>query len=384
MTKLKTEASTVADGGPVQGDRPHRWWFTPAFFMLVPVALSFLAWAVLVAWRALGHTSGSWEELTGFSEWATISVRSIVLLLVWYSAVVLIATIGWRLGADKEARAEVVAPTGSFERLYFLLILAFAVVGVVYSYYRIGNAQSILESLTAQTGNDFTNSLSGSTGIETLRYATILAAPISIYLWRKKVIGWAYMVGAVTLLLLNAMIASRLALLMAGFVYVVIWVKTNDPLTRKGSRPARVGIVIAVVLVVFAALTALNYVRNANYYRDAGVTNPISMNLYQMGGDRAVPAQVSLGVSDAVMGGTWEQRGSSFRSMDAVQPTFLQFDKVRKDDSWKGPAIYGYTVSFAVKSPPIRYSRTPMLTTGRGDGWIRSHSTHSRATFSHV
>ncbi len=34
-------------------------------------------------------------------------------------------------------------------------------------------------------------------------------------------------------------------------------------------------------------------------------------------------------------------------SVAAVQPTFLQFNKVAKDDSWKQSSVYGYSVTFA-------------------------------------
>jgi len=107
-------------------------------------------------------------------------------------------------------------------------------------------------------------------------------------------------------------------------------------------------IALAVIAISgFAALTALNYVRNANYYREAGVSNPVEMNLYQTGAYLAVPAQVSLGVSDAVVRGAWEKQGGALSSLGAVQPTFLQFNKVAKDDSWKQASVYGYSVAFA-------------------------------------
>jgi hypothetical protein len=104
---------------------------------------------------------------------------------------------------------------------------------------------------------------------------------------------------------------------------------------------------LVIFVVGFSTLATLNYFRNANYYRDAGVTNPAAMNLYQMGSYLAVPAQVSVGVSDAVMSGAWENTGNPVSSFDAVQPTFLQFGKIRKDDAWKGADYYGYSVKFA-------------------------------------
>lgn len=82
-----------------------------------------------------------------------------------------------------------------FERRYFFLILAAGAVGVGYSFMKVGGPSAIVASLSEQTANDFSNALSGFAGPQTLRYATILAAPIGVYLWRKKVIGWPYMVA---------------------------------------------------------------------------------------------------------------------------------------------------------------------------------------------
>lgn len=105
--------------------------------------------------------------------------------------------------------------------------------------------------------------------------------------------------------------------------------------------------IIAIAIVGFAVLGALNYFRNANYYRDAGVSNPAAMNLYQMGAYLAVPAQVSIGVSDAVMSGAWHVPSTPAHALTAIEPTFLQFEKVSKDDSWKRASVFGYSVKFA-------------------------------------
>jgi hypothetical protein len=135
---------------------------------------------------------------------------------------------------------------------------------------------------------------------------------------------------------------------MSCVVYLAAWVRSRRPRPLTGASPIRTAVtVVLIMLAGFAVLTALNYVRNANYYRDAGVTNPVAMNMYQSGAYLAVPAQVSLGVSDAVATGAWEKTGSASASLDAVKPTFLQFNKVAKDDSWKQASVYGYSVSFA-------------------------------------
>jgi hypothetical protein len=329
---------------------PRRWWFTPAVFILTPVVMSFTMWTLLAVWIANGDTAGLWEKLAGFSEPATPSVPGIALLVLFYAAVVSVAVLGFRLGSGGTPNAKIVARTStvSFERRYFLMITAVAAVGVGYCYFKIASSSSILDSLSSQEGNAFTNSLSGSAGLETFRYATILAAPVGIHLWQKKVIAWPFMVVAVTLLLMDSMIAHRLAILMASFVYLVIWVKKSDSAPRKKPRSAarRWLAVAAIFLIGFTLLGALNFFRNANYYREAGVTNPAAMNFYQMGAYLGVPAQVSIGVSEAIMRGDWEERGNLSNSTNAVQPTFLQFDKVSKDDSWKGAEVYGYSATF--------------------------------------
>lgn len=329
---------------------PRRWWFTPAVFILTPVLGSFTMWTLLAFWMVYGDTAGLWEKLAGFSDPSTASVQGIALLVLFYTAVVSVAVLGFRLGSGGTPKARVVARTStvSFERRYFLMITAVAAVGVGYCYFKIASSASILDSLSSQEGNAFTNSLSGSAGLETFRYATILAAPVGIHLWQKKVIAWPYMVVAVTLLLMDSMIAHRLAILMASFVYLVIWVKKSDSSPRRKPRPAvqRWLAVAAIFLIGFTVLGALNFFRNANYYREAGVTNPAAMNFYQMGAYLGVPAQVSIGVSGAIMRGDWKEPGDLSNSSNAVQPTFLQFDKVKKDDSWKGADFYAYSAKF--------------------------------------
>lgn len=324
-------------------------WFSPGVLILAPVAMSFLAWWVLTAGEHLGQPHSMSEALTGFSVPAAVSAPGIALLLLWYCAIVLVSMVGFWLGTHRSRPAVGDERTNTtwFERRYFFLLLSAGAVGVGYSFMKVGGLGAIVDSLSEQTANDFSNALSGFAGLQTLRYATILAAPIGVYLWRKKVVGWPYMVAGVLLLVANSMIASRLSLMMACAVYLAAWVRGREPRAAGASR-ARVWIALAlIVLTGFGVLTMLNYVRNANYYREAGVSNPVAMNVYQTGAYLAVPAQISLGVSDAVARGAWENEGGAGSSLAAVQPTFLQFNKVAKDDSWKQESVYGFSVTFA-------------------------------------
>ena len=347
---LTTEATTAV-GPPAQETSSPAPWFSPALFILAPVGASFGAWAILGGLDVLGYAGWSWEKLAGFPEPAPLTLRSVVLLVFWYGAVVSMSMIAWRLGTRSQPRPGTVELTSSvvFERRYFYVILLAASVGIGYAFYQIGSPLAIIESLSEQTGNDLYKSLSNTASPVTLRYSTILAAPVGFYLWRKKAIAWPYMVLAVVLLLMNAMLAHRLSLLMAAVVYLAIWArqrgkKTSIPPKRKMNRWVAI---VTIAVLGFSLLTALNYFRNANYYRDAGVSNPVAMNLYQMGAYLAVPAQVSIGVSDAIMRGAWEVESDPIEALTAIQPTFLQFEKVSKDDSWKRASVFGYSVKFA-------------------------------------
>lgn len=346
---LTTDRYAPATTGDEETFVPVKW-FTPAVFILAPVGASFGAWVVLGGLYLLGYAGGSWERLAGFSEPANLTLRSVVLLAFWYGAVVSLSMLGWRLGTRSRPRAITVELTASpmFERRYFFVILLAATVGIGYSLYQIGSPLSIIASLSAQTGNDLYSSLSNTASPTTLRYSTILAAPIGVYLWRRKLLAWPFMVLAVALLLMNAMLAHRLSLLMATVVYLAMWVRQRKTTRRSSAKSSNRWIaIIAIAIVGFALLGALNYFRNANYYRDAGVSNPAAMNLYQMGAYLAVPAQVSIGVSDAVMSGAWHVPSDPVAALTAIEPTFLQFEKVSKDNSWKRASVFGYSVKFA-------------------------------------
>lgn len=348
-------ASSVRHGPPHRASvSAYPRWLAPAFLILGPTVLSFLAWAVLIGWCAAGQCpAGSWMELRGFLQPAALSIPGVILLLVWYAAVVVAATIGWRVGLDSPASPDLVERTGlvAFERRFFLVVLVVAVAGVGISYATIAGSTSIVDSLAGQTGNSFSQALPNAAGPTTLRYAAILAAPIGVYLWQKKAIGFAYAGLAVVLLLLNGLIASRLSVLMAVVVYVLIRVsqrvRSGADRQRASRGTTRWWPVAVVALVLFGLLTVMNLFRNGNYYREHGVSNPVTMNLYQMGSYLAVPAQVSLGVSDAIMDGRFDVPGDVVESYSAALPSFLLLPTEAPDKSEIAQSRYGYTVSFS-------------------------------------
>lgn len=326
---------------------PTPWWFNPAVFILVPVATSFTVWALVVISGVLPRFPPAiGTKLMGFVTPAPVSVAGVVLLATFYGFLVWMAMLGWAVGGAAADRVAARRPAPEIsERRYFYLVLAVAAVGVGFCYATVASRRSIIGALSSQTGNQLYDSLPQNAGVQTLRYACILAAPLGVYLWRKGAVGFPAMAVAVTLLCLNALLSSRLSLIMASTVYLTIWVRTRKPRRPNGPRYGRV--VLAALGIGFLMLTGLNYSRNANFYRDAGVTDPITMNLYQTSQYLTVPAQVSFGVADYVMSGKWHVPSEPLSSANAVLPTFLQKNKVRKADKRKFSADYGYSSSFS-------------------------------------
>ena len=337
-----TEKSPAARRGTRLASNP--WWFTPAVFIWAPVLLSISGWTLIVLSGVLRrYPPLATTSLLGFSTPAPVSVPGVVLLATFYLFLGWVAMLGWSIGSARPDSGLPAPPIS--ERRYFLLILAVATVGVGYCYATVASRRSVIGALSSQTGNQLYDSLPQNAGVQTLRYACILAAPLGVYLWRKGVIRAPLMVFAVSLLVLNAILSSRLSLLMAACVYLTIWVRTRD-LSAGGRRRSAVA-VLGTLVAGFLILTALNYTRNANFYRELGLSDPVTMNLAQSSQYVSVPAQVSLGVADFVMTGKWHVPSSPMGSLDAITPTFLQEHKVRKADKKKYGADYGYSSTFA-------------------------------------
>jgi hypothetical protein len=340
-----TAKSPAAQSGT--GPTPNPWWFNPAVFILGPVLMSISVWTVIVLSGILRrYPPAATTSLLGFSVPAPVSLPGVVLLATFYLFLTWVAMVGWGHGGTRGDRPFAGPRTPAMsERRYFLVILAVATVGVGYCYATVASRRSVIGALSSQTSNQLYDSLPQNAGVQTLRYACILAAPLGFYLWRKGTIRTPLMVFSVSLLLLNSILASRLSLLMASCVYLTIWVRTRAP--SGAGRRRYLGAILATAVVGFFLLTALNYTRNANFYRELGVADPVAMNLAQSSKYVSVPAQVSLGVADFVMTGKWHVASGPVDSLSAITPTFLQKNKIRKADKKKYGSDYGYSSTFA-------------------------------------
>lgn len=290
------------------------WLLRPTSLLLISVAVSFAMWIV----------PGQSEELRGFAQRTSVGVGGAFLLAGWYTLCLIVIWGCIQLGTKVRTveRLAMFDRSASLERNFFWFISIVASVGMVYCLIHIATTVSIMDAVQNQTFNNLAHALPEGTGIATLRYATALAAPVGVYLWQRKNAPLVVVIWNVLLLLANAALASRLSLILALLVYVFLFVRTN-----RGFR-LKWWVAVVAFVAVFGGLTAFNYARNAGYYERHGVENAVEMNAYQLAAYLGTPIQVSLGVSEQISTGKLAVAGDPLLSLQAVAPTFIDFEKV--------------------------------------------------------
>ncbi|MFT2816896.1 hypothetical protein [Leifsonia sp. A12D58] len=203
------------------------------------------------------------------------------------------------------------------ERRFYWFITVIAAIGVVAALAGIAQQVSIVDAVAGRQVNKLVHALPGQTSWATLRYATAIAAPIGIYLWRRKLAPGNLALFNVALLVVNIALASRISLIVAILVYAMLQYRAL------GKVRIKIWALVAGAAVIFMSLTAFTYVRSANYYEENGVSSPIAMNFYQIASYLGAPAQVSVGVSNLIADGSFRVTGDPVSSLGAITPTFL-------------------------------------------------------------
>lgn len=255
------------------------WILKPHLMVLPPVVLSFVAWSLpLGAGVRRGFTTR--EDLT----WAAI-----LALAAWYATIVTAAFAGFQVGqAVRPFRSIECVDDRDFYRWFTIL----ALVGTLYAYWLAVHTDFhlILDAVRLHTFNDLRKTVPYSSGPATLRYASMVSGAIAIHrlVWLRQVT--AVHVLNVAVLLASAALASRLSLVLAAVLALAL-------AARSGRRRLTRRSVIVLLAVVFLALTAMNYTRNADFYSTRyHVRNPIVMNLYESLAYLGAPMQGSIGV----------------------------------------------------------------------------------------
>jgi hypothetical protein len=291
-----------------EGRRLVRW--LPSIAILVPAVLSLAAWSLPV----------TRDGLSGYFERAPFSGWGVALLVAWYASLALVAQFAYSRGLRQGG-------LDGLTRVSVLEVHRVACVvglfGTAWAYWVAtgGSVSQLLELWRTQQFNTLRAGFEYGVGVPTLRYATILAAALTLVhlatRGKPRVLDAASLIG----LIATAFLASRLAVVAAMFAAVIVLAAS-----RRRLPAPRLGTVLITVLAAVALFTALNYSRNAGTYREAGVTSPLTMAAINAQSYLATPTQVSLGLSSLAMDKAFDPDLGGGASLEILLPTYTPGD----------------------------------------------------------
>jgi hypothetical protein len=231
----------------------------------------------------------------GFTSYSGINAFSLAAVASWYALVSSVAFVGYKLGST-------VPPVRSLQRTsdttMYVRLTILASIGVIYSWAQIVGTVDVAAVFSNSTANVLTQALPQGAGIQTLRYVSGLSAAIAFHRWVRNHYKptWDLLYN-VTLLGATAVLSSRLVLILAVLTALFLRAKDAD------FAGVRLRALAALGVGLFFATTALNYLRNANYYEGYGISNPFAMNGTEIAAYLGTPMQAAVGVADAVGNG---------------------------------------------------------------------------------
>ena len=261
----------------------------PHTLLLAGAGLSFLAWAI--PWGGAIPA-----QLRGFVHQEPWTLHGALFLLAWYGFFFVAVLGGFLLGRRIPVlqRAERV-PWQS----YYVFLSILALVGTVYSYaYVVAKSpHAISDAFLHHQFNAVRYALPYSSGVQTIRYASALAGGIAVFELGRRHFRPIHFVN-LFLLLLEAAITSRNSLIIASIVVAGLAARH---LQGAHVRPRAVlGALLLGIVVLFLALSLLNYSRNADFYHSNGVRDPLVMNVVEMVRYVGIPFQAAVAVSNHV------------------------------------------------------------------------------------
>ncbi|HEX3898782.1 MAG TPA: hypothetical protein VHW74_06385 [Mycobacteriales bacterium] len=290
------------------------------------------------AWLLPGHNTVA----RGFPSRAAVNVGGVMLVVIWYATCLGVVLVGRRIGRIAAQRRHPDKPPEDVpfavaDRVYYLLTVI-AAIGVLYSLEHTGGLSGLVRVFQQHQANSIRASLATSFGIQTLRYASPIAAAVAVdRLLQRRRADWFFPIN-IGLLGLSAAFGTRLSIVLFAIVLLFLLSK---------SRPdwrIRLRTVVGFGIAMFVAITPVAYSRNADYYRaEAGVTNPFAVSADQVVAYLDTPSQVSLGVASGMVDGRVGKLGSPSDAVSAVRPTFLQTNKTGANAP-TDPGTYNYTV----------------------------------------
>jgi hypothetical protein len=315
----------------------------PYTLLLIGGVLSFLAW--VIPWG-----SRIPPAVRGFAQTEPLTLHGALFLLGWWGFFFLMAVVGFALGRriPPLTRAENV-PWES----YYVFLTILGVIGIAYSYayVLVKSPHTLGLALHHQQFNDVRRVLPEATGVQTLRYATCLAAAIAIFELARRHFRLLHVFN-ILLLVLAAAFAARTLLIIA--LIVGLGLAARHLQTTRVRTRAVAGSALLVAVALFLALALLNYSRNAGYYRSYAIRSPAVMNVAEAVRYLGFPFQASVAVSNHL---------SSFPAVPStvasgtrvfLLPTYLSSST--PESVSRGETRYG-----SVVSTPVSYTTPSVL-----------------------
>lgn len=285
----------------------------PIPVMLIMLALSAGAWLI----------PGESPALRGFGERAHSTWLGLLILVAFYALALGAAYIGQLIGGklpgpswlDGEIAGR--SRAGEFDtRLYFVLT-ALAIVGVGYLLFAAGGPVAFIVAMSKSEANVLKEATGGQPGLATLRYTAALAAPIGLHRALSARRGYILAGLNLALLLVSAIVASRLSLMMATVIFLFL-IAHRPIAVRAKALVVGIGVGFLVLALIF-----LNYVRNAGFYATNGVHDPFSAAVFQALTYVGSPFQVAIGVASALGADPALFASSTFSPISVLVPSIF-------------------------------------------------------------
>jgi len=266
---------------------------------------SFVAWALPLGGRA------------GFSQRESLGIDAAVTLLAWYAVIGLASFAGFFVAQRYLTRRWGLLESISDDTFYrSITVIAAIGVGICYLAVLIPDPDLIVRTIRDQQVNEVKRALYDNyrVGPYTLRYVSAIGGGIAAYriITRRRIDLWD--IANVVILGLAAFAAARLLIIVAALIAVAL-VYHHRPSARL-SLP----LVLCAAVVLFLALTPLNYVRNAGFYREKyDIHNPLEMNFSEIRAYVGSPFQVSVGVAEKDL-----SEGNNFEGKVSALGRFLR------------------------------------------------------------
>ncbi|HVF53253.1 MAG TPA: hypothetical protein VNC78_06550 [Actinomycetota bacterium] len=254
----------------------------PHWLALIPVLVSLGAW--IVPWGP--------SVRRGFSDPESLTPFAVAVLFAWYGGIAAAAALGFSMG--RRSRPLSSLSTAS-DRSYYGFFSVVAFIGVAYTYFSVlrVDPNAVARGLEGTTFNQVRYLVPYSSGLHTLRYATILAGGVALHrlFWRREV-RVLHLLN-LALLFASAAIASRLSLLVAGFIAAALVVR-DRPSLRLTPK-----LVVGAGVALFLVTMPLSYYRTASFYAlYFNTSNPVIINLGEIVAYVGAPFQVSVAVAN--------------------------------------------------------------------------------------